>query len=118
MSPSIATIAKATRVGLLEARTSDIQRRARIDHRGIAVAIAASLRESDDAVDVGAHKGHVLNHILMAAPKGRHLAVEPLPDMAAQLRERLPGRTQVMPILDADGRLVDFASLETLGEKP
>ena len=37
---------------------------------------------------------------------------------AAQLRERLPGRTQVMPILDPDGRLVDFASLETLGEKP
>lgn len=37
---------------------------------------------------------------------------------AAQLRERLPGRTQVMPVLDAAGRLVDFASLETLGEKP
>ena len=37
---------------------------------------------------------------------------------AAQLRERLPGRTQVMPILDADGRLVNFASLETLGDRP
>jgi hypothetical protein len=36
----------------------------------------------------------------------------------AELRQRLPGRTQVMPILDAAGRLVDFASLETLGEKP
>jgi hypothetical protein len=32
-----------------------------------------------------------------------------------QLRERLPGRTRVMPILDADGRLVDYASLEKLG---
>ena len=37
---------------------------------------------------------------------------------AAELRARLPGRTQVMPILDDQGRLVDFASLETLGEKP
>jgi N-acetylneuraminate synthase len=37
----------------------------------------------------------------------------------AQLRQRLPGRTQVMPILDENGRLVDVASLETLGlEKP
>lgn len=37
----------------------------------------------------------------------------------ADLRARLPGRTQVMPILDADGRLVDFANLDTLGsEKP
>ena len=35
----------------------------------------------------------------------------------AQLRQRLPGRTQVMPILDAEGRLVDYASLETLGDK-
>ena len=34
---------------------------------------------------------------------------------AAELRARLPGRTRVMPILDADGRLVDFASLDTLG---
>jgi perosamine synthetase len=33
----------------------------------------------------------------------------------AQLRALLPGRTRVMPVLDADGRLVDFASLETFG---
>jgi CBS domain-containing protein len=32
----------------------------------------------------------------------------------ADLLARLPGRTQVMPIVDADGRLVDFASLDTL----
>lgn len=31
-----------------------------------------------------------------------------------ELRARLPGRTRVMPILDASGRLVDYASLETL----
>jgi sialic acid synthase SpsE/sugar phosphate isomerase/epimerase/CBS domain-containing protein len=34
---------------------------------------------------------------------------------ADELRALLPGRTQIMPILDADGRLVDFASPETLG---
>jgi sialic acid synthase SpsE/CBS domain-containing protein/endonuclease IV len=32
-----------------------------------------------------------------------------------ELRQRLPGRTRVMPILDADGRVVDFVSLDTLG---
>jgi CBS domain-containing protein len=37
----------------------------------------------------------------------------------ADLRARLPGRTQVMPVLDSEGRLVDFASLDTIGsEKP
>jgi N-acetylneuraminate synthase len=34
---------------------------------------------------------------------------------AAELRARLPGRTRVMPILDKDRRLVDFANLDTLG---
>ena len=33
----------------------------------------------------------------------------------AELRALLPGRTRVMPILDAGGRLVDFASIDTLG---
>jgi N-acetylneuraminate synthase len=33
----------------------------------------------------------------------------------ALLRARLPGRTRVMPILDQNRRLVDFASLDTLG---
>jgi N-acetylneuraminate synthase len=32
-----------------------------------------------------------------------------------QLRELLPGRTRVMPILDESGHLVDFVSLDTLG---
>jgi sugar phosphate isomerase/epimerase/CBS domain-containing protein len=35
----------------------------------------------------------------------------------ADLRARLPGRTQVMPIVDDDGHLVDFASLDTSGGK-
>ena len=30
-----------------------------------------------------------------------------------ELRALLPGRTQVMPILDSEGRLVDFASART-----
>src|SRR5262249_53148478 len=32
----------------------------------------------------------------------------------AELRQRLPGRTRVMPIVDADRRLVDFVNLDTL----
>ena len=33
----------------------------------------------------------------------------------AELRDRLPGRTRVMPLVDAGGRLVDFVSLDTVG---
>ena len=34
---------------------------------------------------------------------------------ADQLRDRLAGRTRVIPVLDAAGRLVDFASQSTVG---
>src|SRR5439155_11971293 len=35
----------------------------------------------------------------------------------AEVRARLPGRTQVMPVLDSKGCLIDFASLDTLGRE-
>ncbi len=90
MSPSIATLAKATRVGLSAARTSEIQRRARADHKGMAVAVCSVLGESDDAIDVGAHEGMFMRQMVECAPLGRHLAVEPLPRHATTLRETLP----------------------------
>lgn len=37
-------------------------------------------------VDVGAHEGAVLQHMVRLAPYGHHYAFEPLPDFAARLR--------------------------------
>lgn len=90
MSPSIATLAKATRVGLSAARTSEIQRRARRDHQGMLVAMCSILGEESDAIDAGAHTGRFSHHMTHCAPRGRHLAIEPLPSHAALLRGTLP----------------------------
>lgn len=95
MSPSIATLAKATRVGLSAARTSEIQRRARSDHRGMVVAMCAVLGPDDDAIDAGAHEGLLTRQMVDCAPGGRHLAVEPLPSHAATLRESMPANVIV-----------------------
>lgn len=48
------------------------------------------LRPSDTCVDVGANEGLILDHIVAFAPQGRHFAFEPIPDLAARLRERFP----------------------------
>lgn len=48
------------------------------------------LAPDDDAVDVGAHAGAVIERVAEVAPRGRHLALEPLPHLAALLRSRLP----------------------------
>ncbi len=63
------------------------------------------LAPDDDAVDVGAHAGAVISRIAEVAPAGRHLALEPLPHLAAQLRARFPGVEVVEAAAsDAPGR--------------
>jgi FkbM family methyltransferase len=42
-------------------------------------------------VDVGAHRGEVLDQILRVAPEGRHHAFEPIPELAEQLEVAYPG---------------------------
>ena len=53
-------------------------------------AIKRILEPGDMAIDVGAHTGDVLQHIIAAAPDVAHLAVEPLPHLAAALRTNFP----------------------------
>ncbi|MFT4034025.1 MAG: FkbM family methyltransferase [Patulibacter sp.] len=90
MPPSLQTLARATRVGLTAARTSEEQRRARADERSIAVLVAALLERTDDAVIVGAHHGRLMQQVLASAPAGRHLAVDALPEHTLELQAALP----------------------------
>jgi FkbM family methyltransferase len=53
--------------------------------------IAFSLRPDACCVDVGAHRGAILQEIVRVAPDGRHLAYEPIPRLAAELRGSFPG---------------------------
>jgi FkbM family methyltransferase len=48
------------------------------------------LRPSDTCIDVGANEGLILEHIVALAPSGHHFAFEPIPGLAARLRERFP----------------------------
>ena len=48
------------------------------------------LSPTDCCIDVGAHEGSILAHMVEFAPLGRHLAFEPIPAMAAELRRSFP----------------------------
>jgi FkbM family methyltransferase len=52
--------------------------------------VAFLLREDDNCLDVGANVGGLLTEICRAAPRGRHVAFEPIPGLAEQLAERFP----------------------------
>lgn len=47
---------------------------------------------ADDAncIDVGCHRGGVLRQILAAAPRGRHIAFEPIPEFSERLQRAFP----------------------------
>ncbi|HWK27395.1 MAG TPA: FkbM family methyltransferase [Solirubrobacter sp.] len=48
------------------------------------------LRPGDNAVDVGSNHGALLAEMLRVAPQGHHVAFEPIPELAADLRARFP----------------------------
>ena len=52
--------------------------------------IRRELGDGDAAIDVGAFRGKLLAAIVEASPTGRHVAFEPNPELAAELRERFP----------------------------
>ena len=56
--------------------------RDRRDMENLRRLIAFSLSPDACCVDVGAHRGAVLHEIVRVAPQGRHLAYEPLPQLA------------------------------------
>ena len=66
--------------------------RADIRDTQLLVALLEEVLEPDsDCLDVGAHAGSVLGEMVRLAPRGRHVAWEPLPAFADGLRERFPG---------------------------
>jgi FkbM family methyltransferase len=66
------------------------QRRNRRDDDHLKLLLALSLAADDCCIDVGANVGEILGAMVAAAPHGRHIAFEPLPELAADLRERFP----------------------------
>lgn len=53
--------------------------------------LASALRSDDTFVDVGANRGQVLRDAVRIAPRGRHVAFEPIPSLAAEVARTFPG---------------------------
>lgn len=79
------------RVDALEAPVPNIQIRDEQDNANMRRLVAFLLRANDSCIDVGANHGGLLAEICRAAPAGRHVAFEPLPELSEELAERFPG---------------------------
>jgi FkbM family methyltransferase len=61
------------------------------DNEHLRLLLSFTLRADANCIDVGAHEGTCLREILRVAPRGHHIAYEPLPDFADRLRKNFPG---------------------------
>ena len=72
--------------------------------RQVREALRRRLTTASNCVDVGASSGDLLEHMVQLAPRGRHVAIEPLPAFAARLRKRFPSiAVHQLALADADG---------------
>jgi FkbM family methyltransferase len=112
--------ARAARRMLLPAHVrADIR-----DHELLVALMERELREDSDCLDVGAHAGSVLREMVRIAPRGRHVAWEPLPAFAAGLRREFPGvEVREAALADASGRrelthVIDLPGWSGLAVRP
>lgn len=57
--------------------------------------IRKHLKKDSNCIDIGANLGHILMEIVAAAPKGKHFAFEPIPDLYTSLKKKFSKNTTV-----------------------
>jgi FkbM family methyltransferase len=75
---------------LRDALRGEQQRRNQRDDQALTVLMASVLAKDSNCVDVGAHRGSILEQMVRLAPEGRHIAFEPYPGLAPELESRFP----------------------------
>jgi FkbM family methyltransferase len=82
LEPQLRTVQRA--IGPRETR------RTMRDDAALRLLLALTLPVDANCVDVGANAGTLLRHMVRYAPRGHHIAFEPLPNRAAELHQAFP----------------------------
>lgn len=60
------------------------------------------LHADANCIDVGCHKGEILDAIIELAPNGKHFAFEPIPSMFGELTLKFEGKATIYPFALSD----------------
>jgi FkbM family methyltransferase len=69
---------------------ADWLRQDALDNANMRRLVSFLLGPEDAAIDIGSNHGALLAEMVRVAPHGRHVAFEPIPELAQELRERYP----------------------------
>jgi FkbM family methyltransferase len=85
-------------------------------HEEIAIRaiLASALRSDGTYVDVGTNRGQVLGEAVRVAPRGRHVAFEPIPALAAEVARAFPAVDCRQMALGADRGSAEFCHFRAL----
>lgn len=61
-----------------------------------------NLRSDSNCLDIGCHKGEILELMLKLAPNGKHACFEPIPVMFAELQNKFGSRATIYPYALSD----------------
>lgn len=59
--------------------------------------LESKINENSNCIDVGCHKGEILDIILKQSPKGTHYGFEPIPSFFSELSEKYAGKATILP---------------------
>jgi len=62
------------------------------------------INRTSNCIDIGCHKGEILNMMIRYAPEGKHYAFEPIPYFFAELEKRFKERASIFPYALSDRR--------------
>lgn len=89
-------------------------RRTEREEVGISALLAGVLGDEDTYVDVGTNRGQVLSEALRVAPRGRHIAFEPIPELAEMLASSFPQVESRRLALGAEPHVAQFCHFTKL----
>jgi FkbM family methyltransferase len=73
-----------------KSRSGANQVAAELEHRNLVLLLTFLLTPTDHCIDIGASHGVMLAHMVRCAPRGHHLAFEPIPELYRQLMASFP----------------------------
>jgi FkbM family methyltransferase len=74
----------------------------------IEMVLERAVEPSMNCIDVGCHLGAVLDRFVRLAPRGQHIAIEPVPYKARWLRRKFPEVTVIEAALGAEAGQAEF----------
>jgi FkbM family methyltransferase len=89
-------------------------RAAQHDALGIATVLAATLTGEATYIDIGANRGQVLREAVRVAPRGRHIAFEPIPALAGEVALSFPDVECRQLALGAHAEVTEFCHFKQL----